>query len=673
MALGIGIDTGGTYTDAVVYDFEKRCVIAKAKSRTTKEDLSQGIGASLDLLPQELVKQAQAVALSTTLATNACVENKGCRAKLVLMGTPQKVLRRIDAEHAYGLPYDDVLCLDTHSSFDGSFVDEPDWKRVVEENAAWFSDAQALSLCEAQAARNGALAEKNGKAFLRESFSVPIVLGSELSSDVNMMARGATALLNARLLPVIEEFLQAAARALDARGVDAPIVIVRSDGGLMGTDLALDRPVETILSGPAASVYGSRELADRPNCLIVDMGGTTTDISLVIGGEPVMSSGIRIGQWQTQAKGVFIETFGLGGDSAIRLNNGLIDLATRRVEPICAAVARWPELAAQIESLLDRPVKSPLPVYEVLYLVHEPASMDGYNGAERELIEELRRGPLMLGDTSRIDLYAMDSERLESEGVVMRAGLTPTDIMHVKGDFDRYDPAPARTVVRYLCGVVPDFDETDQGVQDFCDAVYDLMEYKLYAGIVKILMRNRYPKGFGGGFPDSFEFILKEEWRRARTNEGHPLFDFGFTTPAVLVGIGAPTHLFLPAVARALRTEAVVPEHAEVANAVGAIVADVKASASVHISPMNAPGGVEGYVVHAKDGSVEFEDRDDAVAYAREEALRQVSEEARRRGARYKLDCTVEVKNQTSRSGYGDAIDLGAVVVAEARSVMFAR
>ena len=304
MRIGIGIDTGGTYTDAVAFDFETRAVLAKGKSRTTKEDLTQGIYNVLSGLPAELRGQAEFVALSTTLATNACVEGKGGRAKLVLMGTTEKVLRRIGAEKKYGLCEDDVLCLDTRGSFDGSVVDMPDWDALVEEHADWFGDAQTICLCEANAARNGAVVERAGKEALRARYEVPFVMGCELSSDLNMMARGATALLNGRLLPVVESFLSATARALEEAGIDAPMMIVRSDGSLMRSELAADRPVETILSGPAASVHGSHELADLADGLVIDMGGTTTDISLVEGGAPVTTSGIRIGGWQTQAKGV---------------------------------------------------------------------------------------------------------------------------------------------------------------------------------------------------------------------------------------------------------------------------------------------------------------------------------------------------------------------------------
>lgn len=91
--LGIGIDTGGTYTDAVVVDLTTSQVLAEAKALTTKDDLSVGIGGALDALPDKLRQQARSISLSTTLATNACVEGKGGRAKLVIVGASQKALQ----------------------------------------------------------------------------------------------------------------------------------------------------------------------------------------------------------------------------------------------------------------------------------------------------------------------------------------------------------------------------------------------------------------------------------------------------------------------------------------------------------------------------------------------------------------------------------------------------
>ena len=118
MKIAIGIDTGGTCTDAVAYDYSENRVLAKGKTLTTREDLSVGIARALDTLPQAYIRDASLVSLSTTLATNACVEGKGARAKLVLFGMTDELMDRLKVEETYGIRRDAVKCVDTHSSAD---------------------------------------------------------------------------------------------------------------------------------------------------------------------------------------------------------------------------------------------------------------------------------------------------------------------------------------------------------------------------------------------------------------------------------------------------------------------------------------------------------------------------------------------------------------------------
>jgi N-methylhydantoinase A/oxoprolinase/acetone carboxylase beta subunit len=126
MRIGIGIDTGGTYTDAVMYDFDAKRIVCSVKAQTTKEDLSVGIGNALDGLPPDLLRRAQLIALSTTLATNACVENKGGRAKLLFIGVDQKTAEWVGAD--YGLPnVKEIFFLGAKTNSRGEILDEPDW------------------------------------------------------------------------------------------------------------------------------------------------------------------------------------------------------------------------------------------------------------------------------------------------------------------------------------------------------------------------------------------------------------------------------------------------------------------------------------------------------------------------------------------------------------------
>lgn len=663
----VGIDTGGTYTDAVAFDIRTRAVVAKGKARTTKEDLSVGVSNALDALPARLVRTARRIALSTTLATNACVEGKGCRAKLVLMGTTREVLRRIDAQRAYGIRIEDALCLDTHGSFDGSTVEEPDWDAVIAENEGWLADAEALGVVGANALRNGAICERHAKEALSARFGIPVVMASDLADDLNMMERGATALLNARLLPVIEDFLASVRRALDQRGIQAPVAIVRSDGSLMDAAFASQRPVETILSGPAASILGARTLADRPDCVIVDMGGTTSDVSLVEGGEPALTDRIRIGSWKTQVRGAFVETFGLGGDTAVRMEGGRLALATRRVEPISAAAQRWPGIADALERRMTAPCPMGAASCEGLYLVREPADPARYTKAEMGIVDDLRGGAALIGDGVKVDRHVRKTDRLEAEGVVMRFGFTPTDAMHLLGDFDRYDAAAATLAARILGRALGL--EGDEGAKELAEEVYRLVEHRLFANLARILIARRYPGAADAAADGSFDAVIEENWRQALAGAENRTFDLPFALKATVVGVGAPSHLLVPETARLLGAPCVIPENSEVANAVGAAAAQVSARSRTTVVPQYDAFGIVGYTVlsDAARTSAPTEEAalEKAAALAREDA----EARARQRGASGDLRCTVSRSKRVSYALTGQELHLETVVTATATAL----
>jgi N-methylhydantoinase A/oxoprolinase/acetone carboxylase beta subunit len=667
MKIGIGIDTGGTCTDAVAYDFESGTLLAKGKALTTRENLSVGIGRALDMLPSELIREASLISLSTTLATNACVENKGCRAKLLIFGLTDEIIRRFDAEAECGFKYDSVRCVDTHGSADGLIVDEPDWDTVISELGDWLADAEALSAAEVYAIHNGAPCEKHAKKLAEELYGLPLVCANELTSDLNVLTRGATALLNARLLPIVREFIEAALSDFAARQCRAPVMVVRSDGSLMSAKLALSRPVETILSGPAASVLAGRNFTDEENYLIIDMGGTTTDVSVVLGRRPVMAdSGVQIGGWRTYVKGVFVDTFALGGDSAVRLKDEKLQIFSRRVMPICAASRRWPEIKTLLAELLCDPRKSKFPLHEFLFLVREPAEPKRYDEDELALVEALRKGPCMLGNlqkTADIDLYHLNSERLEAEGLVMRCGLTPTDFMHIKGDYTEYDREASELAARCLLHRLGRKD-TPGELCVLADEVYGLVEEHLYLNLSRILLAQQHPTEFAHGLDPQTEYLIRQGWAKRGADEG-ALFRHVLGTAAVLVGIGAPTHIFLPAVAKAFGTKCIHPENAEVANALGALKADINTIVRVEIYQGLSSSGQLYYVVHSPLGSSRFDDLEQAIDAAKAASEEAALKEARARGALGELAVRTSIEKRSALSKWGVKVDLGCVAVSE--------
>lgn len=660
--LSLGIDTGGTYTDAVIIDHETGEIHAKGKSPTTKEDLSIGITKVIEGLPSDMVAQIDSITLSTTLATNACVEGKGGRAKLMLVGTTAEILTRINAEQKYGLKSESVLCIDSYATFDGGSVEIPAWETVYEENKEWFSDAEALAISELYAFNTGAVREKSARDYFADVLNVPIVLASEIVNDPNIMERGATALLNARLLTVIEEFVSAV-RASVQKEKQTRMMIMRSDCTLMTVDKTLTTPVETILSGPAASTVGGVELGKRPSSIIVDIGGTTTDISIIKEGNPKLSEGgIRIGGWRTQIKGVFVDTFSLGGDSAFRFEEGGLALSSRRAVPICVAAQTWPEIKADLERLAAGDVWCRDDMHEYLCLVREPEDTSSYTEQEIWLIDILKNGPWRIGhicDSKGLHRNRIRSERLESEGILIRSTLTPTDMMHVFGDYDLFDTEASRLMAQFFIQKYEVFE--DLSVEQFAQHGYDVFCEKLYCGIVRILLEDQYPDVFTD-LDDQMLTLIEKSWH---SNKGG-IIDLNFVSDYALIGVGAPTHIFLPRVAEALNAAYVIPDHAEVANAIGAALAKIRVVTKITIGPLLESEVQIGHVVYSSEGRVEFKEIGEAKAYAQKLAAEEAEAEARRRGAQGEItvESGINHKDYVGKDGTKVAIDIHAWAIA---------
>jgi len=644
--IGIGVDTGGTYTDAVVFDDEARKVLAACKTLTTPSDLTACIGAAIDKLPFDLVSKAERVSLSTTLATNACVEGKGGRAKLVIAGTNDAVLHRVDAPKRYGFAYSDVLPIDFKGSYDGLEAELPDWEAICDDNAAFFDDADSYGIAGLYALNNGAVVERSGAEYLAQRYGKPVIMATDVALSPNVLERGATALLNARLIPIIENFVAAMHAALQQRGLDIPIGIVRSNGTLMSAQAAKVSPVETIVSGPASSAVGALSLSAAPESLVIDIGGTTCDIAIVHDSRPVTSDGIRIGAWRTQVKGARIDTIGLGGDTRVLLDNtGRLSLSNRRALPFCVAARQWPAVKDALKAYLGGSQTKYNMYYEMLYLAHEPEDRSHYTSGEQALLDLLADGPIDMLNNSLSSL-AVKPDRLEEEGVVMRIGFTPTDAMHVKGEFTEFDAEASRLAAQcMLKSLEHELNEMlEEDIQGIAERVYDLAKRRLYAQIVRVLLQDRYESLRDEALDGQLQAIIDDAWDRYANGVDPRPFDVNFETSMSLIGIGAPTHVFLPDVARALHTPCVIPDHADVANAIGALCARVIVEEEVRVVTHHGPGGIiDGYTIQSRGLNRMFRKVEDALEMAEAHAREAAELEARRRGIQGDLDCTVTI------------------------------
>ena len=641
MRLGLGIDTGGTYTDAVVYDFDSGEILDSGKSNTIKEDLKLGIINTLDQMSPDLLKKVSLVSLSTTLATNACVEDKGSRATLILIGCDRDTVDKYGRE--YGLPQiEDIIFIEGGHNQQGDVIKEPDWGELHQKIEARLANSDAFGIVQMWGVRNPEF-EKKAKQLVGQWTGMPVVCGHELAGQLNFMKRAATVLLNARLIPLINEFIDAVKQSMIDRGIEAPLVIVRGDGSIMSEEFVREKPVETLLSGPASSVIGGVNLSGEKNCLVVDMGGTTSDFALVQNGRPLLAyEGANVGNWRTATQSVYIRTIGLGGDSMISFDSqDNITIGPRRVAPLSWLVAKWPGIMAEIKRIHGANKWHTRSLCQFFYLVKsiEIDRERGYREEEKRIMEALKEGPLsleQLAERAECSIYRMDIERLESLGIVMRSGLTPTDIMHITGDFTGWNREAALLGTEILAR------RLNKDMESFIQEVNHMIKQKLYISIVRMLLELEEPYLFTKENQAELDQIISKGFGKGT------YISLGFKTSFSLIGIGAPIHIYLPDVAAALNTKCIIPEKAAVANAVGAITGNIMVEERVIVKPRYTVAGIEGYDCFSPRIKVSFESYEEALKWAEEEAENLARQSALDRGAG-EVDVTVDIKENNTK------------------------
>jgi len=318
--LGLGVDTGGTYTDSVVIDFSSGKIIAKAKALTTRHNLSIGIANSIDNLGKIDTDNIKLVSTSTTLATNSVVEGKGARACLLGIGYDR------DSLYKYGLkdsfPIKEVRLVPGGHDIQGHEITPLNMEILREAILGTRDLVDAYGVSAYGGVRNPEH-EIKAREMIKELTDLPVICGHDLTSKLNSIRRAITVAFNARLVPVIRELITSIKEVLISRGIKAPLMVVKGDGHIISDELAMESPIETVLSGPAASITGGSYLSGVNTGIVVDMGGTTTDIAIIRNGIPELKSeGAIVGGRRTSIRAADIQTSGLGGDSHINLDIG---------------------------------------------------------------------------------------------------------------------------------------------------------------------------------------------------------------------------------------------------------------------------------------------------------------------------------------------------------------
>ena len=625
MAILLGIDTGGTYTDAVLFD-DRQGVLRTAKSLTTREDLAVGVRGAVDAVLREPPPEPVVlVSLSTTLATNALVEGHGSPVCLLLVGQPPGILERASLREALGS--DPVVFIAGGHGATGDEQAPLDLDAVRAAVEAHAPQVSAFAVAGYFAVRNNAH-EVAVREVVHELCALPVTCSHELANALDAPRRALTALLNARLVHLLDQLVRAVAALLAERGIEAPLMVVKGDGSLISAEEALHRPVETILSGPAASLVGAHHLCGEDDVLVSDIGGTTTDVALLRGGRPALDSrGATVGGWRTMVEAVAVHTFGLGGDSETHWSGETgLHLGPRRAVPLSLLATSHPGVIEQLHEALEAYVP-PLPRFALRLRPLSYAS-SRLTRFETRIWEQLEHGPVSVAALAEDLILARSLNRLVARGLVAVAAFTPSDASHILGRQRTWNAEAAelgaQAWVRHLAGIGRQGTPVD--AQAFALAVVERMT--LQSGTA--LLRTAF---LGQGLPDldsggELGRALVTTAMSAPTGEDH-LLSLAVRLNRPLVAIGAPAHVYYDAVAERLGTRLVVPPHAEVCNAVGAVASGVLQTVRVLItSPQEGT-----FRVHAPSGVQDFEDLERAAGFALEEASREARAHAVAAGA----------------------------------------
>jgi len=334
----LGLDVGGTFTDAVIIDGHR--VVSSAKRRTTKDNLMQGIGEALDAVLDSCdTSNIEQVTLSTTVVTNTIVEKKEQVVDLYVVTGP-------------GRNVDDIfpvspIYLQGYTDHRGIVVERTSTDgvrgiaRMVQERSG--TDLAAVS---AKFGVRNPQEELSITETLQETYNT-ISNGSLLSGSLNFPRRTISAYFNSAVTPVFTVFKKNVEDALSVRNIKAPLHILKADGGSLPMEHMVSRPVETAFTGPAATVLGLSALGAIGNMhtVALDIGGTTTDISLWKQGKPLMTkNGVSIREYPSAVRSFAVTSVGIGGESVVRIVDGKITVGPERVGPSAALGGPEPTL-----------------------------------------------------------------------------------------------------------------------------------------------------------------------------------------------------------------------------------------------------------------------------------------------------------------------------------------
>jgi N-methylhydantoinase A/oxoprolinase/acetone carboxylase beta subunit len=648
----IGLDTGGTFTDAAIIDADRGVLIAKSKSPTTRHDLSIGLSkataAVVEMLPAKKRGFIERVCLSTTLATNAVVEGMGSRVGLVMIGFGEKALERNGLGKS--LKGDPVAFIDGGHHSDAkpqAALSIPALDAFVSDHG---KDISAIAIAGHFATRNPEH-EIAARDYLREKTGLPITCSHELSSSLGGPKRALTALLNARLIDLLDQQISAMVEIIANTKLKADLMVVKGDGSLVNAEFARLRPVETILSGPAASLSGAAHLVGHKTALVADIGGTTTDIAILEDGYPQLSiDGASVGGWTTMVEAADIRTKGLGGDSETRLIDlgitGGVLLGPRRVIPLSVLATEHPNIKDKLDEQLQSPVPASTDARFVIPLFSGKAPTWLTRSEQKMAALCLEKGVCPIADLAQTSLALGGIDRLVSRGLVTLSAFTPSDAALILNKFDTYDRDAAIKGAELMAR-----QRNGAGNPQAQDATHfaDMVLKCLTVQSALALMDSAFAYDGLGENVASKNTILEKLIIDTTSSHHDGIHNSSIVSTSMklefpIIALGASAACHYPPVAAAIGAKLIVPEDADVAGAVGAAAGRIRQRAVITVTQPSE----NIFRVHLLDGPKDFSAMDTALDFAEDIARAEAQAKAEAAGGR---GIVVEAERQVNTAG----------------------
>ena len=593
MAYVLGFDAGGTFTDSVILDGINQKIISEGKALTTNNDLSIGIKKSLEIslkkTPLEIVKKIRLVVVSSTLATNSVVNATGCRVGLILVGFDKSVLMNKNLIKACN--NGEILSINGGHDAEGNEKYTLNLKDI--DGLISNRKIESIAIASLFSTRNPEH-ENKIRDYIKNKTKLPITCSHDLSLELNGVKRAITCTLNSSLTHIIGNLLEDINKILFEKNINTKLMVVKGDGTLIDLRTAKFRPIDTTMSGPAASAIGALWLSRKKNAVVVDIGGTTTDISLIKSSYPLASKkGAKIGEWETMVEALSIYTVGLGGDSQVLFNrekqNNNLSIGPRRQIPLSILAETEPVILDHLKKQSNLAISSPTDGIFV-WRKNIKNYPNWLSKIEKQTYDKLyTKKPLPLSDIAPNQSSYGAIFRLINYNLLEIAGFTPTDASHVLGIYNEFC-----TEASMLGALILTKQKNSSGKfisdtkENISRKVLNLLYKKSAISIFDFTLTEKFNE------QEKKSLLENKIFQDFIFSNKKDIIDLNFKIKFPIISIGASAKNYYPQIANLLNTKNFTPDSFSVAGAVGAAVGSVKQTIKILITKRQD----EKYIVH---------------------------------------------------------------------------